>query len=77
MEGDFLVDGDLRLSFEELIEKLRQKKSVKKFLKAESFVDFFVEFIACLVSSKDVILADKDKNLPSFKEWKIAENGGF
>ena len=25
----------------------------------------------------EVILADKDKNLPSFKEWKEAENGGF
>lgn len=25
----------------------------------------------------EVILADKDKNLPSFKEWKESEKGGF
>ncbi len=25
----------------------------------------------------EIILADKDKNLPSFKEWKDSENGGF
>lgn len=25
----------------------------------------------------DIILAEKDMNLPSFKEWKKKENGGF